>query len=225
MSAQEFIFSEFPEIEEDDTPPPMFSGRMSPVFLDRFVHMLYPEHLSIARICFKRLIMRLLPPQWVISFRAYEALGFYDLEDFINMTHLLRTPESNRQIMALCIQASEPDDWERYGSTPIAVLSELKRFSTKCALFPRAQQLIAKFDGKMYALARSPDCYDSERILILFCTRPARIIQYAWKKYQERKRDQASRIIQEYIRDWLYRPGGPMMKKAEASFYTTASKQ
>src|SRR5687768_12856211 len=124
MSAQEFIFSEFPEIEEDNTPPPMFTGRIGiPIFLDDPFHdILHPVQIN-----FKRLIMRLLPREWVISFRAYEALQFYDLEDFINMTHLLRTPESNRQIMALCLQASEPDDWEEYGSTPIAILSELKR--------------------------------------------------------------------------------------------------
>ena len=50
-------------------------------------------------------------------------------------------------------------------------------------------------------------------------------IQSAWRKYQERKCDQASQIIQEKVLEWLYRPGGPMMEKAKARFYGTASRQ
>ena len=110
-------------------------------------------------------------------------------------------------------------DCELYGSTPIAVLEEFKRFNTRFARIPRFQPHLAKFDGKLYTLTRSPECYDSERILKLFCTEPAEKIQFAWKNYLDRKRDQASRIIQEKVLEWLYRPGGPMMKKAEASFY------
>ena len=177
------------------------------------------------RIHFTSLVMRQFPIQWVTNFQAYEALAFYGLEDFIDMTSRNRMPEQSREIMKICIRASEPEDDRLGNNTPYGVLDALKRINTRYALFPIARQYIVKFDREMYFLARSNECHDSERILEMFCTRPARIIQYAWKKYQKRKRDQASRIIQEYVRNWLYRPGGPMMKKAETSFYTIASKQ
>jgi len=48
---------------------------------------------------------------------------------------------------------------------------------------------------------------------------------YGKNKLQDKKRDQASRVIQKYVRDWLYMPGGPIMKKAETRFYITASRQ
>ena len=178
-----------------------------------------------ARKKYIRYVMRLLPYQWVTSFEAYEALEFYDLNDFIKMTVGRRTEEQTQAIMELSIKASDPEDYERHGSTPIAVLEEFQRINTQYARFPMLKSHLAKFDGKLYELTRSSKCHDSKRILILFCTKPARIIQYAWMNYQKRKRDQASRVIQEYVRNWLYRPGGPMMKRAEASFYNTASRQ
>ena len=136
------------------------------------------------------------------------------------MTLRKRTQESTRRIMELCIRASEPMDGEIYGSNPIAILHTLKRLYTSRISIPRFRPYLVKFDGKLYALTRSPECFDSERILELFCTEPAKTIQYAWKKYQERKCDQASRVIQERVLEWLYRPDGPMMKKSEESFYS-----
>src|ERR1051325_4510564 len=168
------------------------------------------------RIHFKRHILRLLPRQWVSDFRAYEALEFYDLDDFIGMTNTLRTEDANRQIMELCIKASNPLDWEIEGSTPIAILKTIARFNNSFAPIPRFKPYIIKFDGKMYELTRSNECLDSRRILKLFCTKPARIIQYAWKRYQQKRKDCASRVIQQKVLEWLYRPDGPMMKKSEA---------
>jgi hypothetical protein len=72
-----------------------------------------------------------------------------------------------------------------------------------------------KFDGEMYELTRSDECSDPGRILKLFCNEPARTIQRAWKRW---KRNRASQIIQQKFREWLYRPGGPMMKKIEEHF-------
>ena len=181
-------------------------------------------HLRL-RINFVKSVMGLLPHDWVHSFRAYEALEFYDLVEFIGMTLGKRTQESTRCIMELCIRASEPVDCELYGSNPIAVLHTLKRLYTSRVNIPRFRPYLVKFDGKLYALTRSPECYDSERILELFCTESAKKIQFAWKNYLDRKRDQASRVIQERVLEWLYRPDGPMMKKSEASFYSISTKQ
>jgi hypothetical protein len=183
-----------------------------------------PNHFDL-RIFFVDRIMRLLPRDWVYSFQAYEALEFYDLVEFIGMTLGRRTQESTRRIMELCIRASEPLDCERNGSTPIAVLNILERLYTSRISIPRFRPYLVKFDGKLYALTRSPECFDSERILELFCTEPAKKIQFAWKNYLDRKRDQASRVIQERVLEWLYRPDGPMMKKSEASFYSISAKQ
>jgi len=172
--------------------------------------------------------MKLLPHDWVHSFQAYEALEFYDLDDFIGMTLGKRTQESTRRIMELCIRASEPldpSDCELDGSNPIAVLYTLERLYTSRVNIPRFRPYLVKFDGKLYALTRSPECFDSERILELFCTELAKKIQFAWKNYLDRKRDQASRVIQERVLEWLYRPDGPMMKKSEESFYSISAKQ
>ena len=181
-------------------------------------------HIS-SRMHFVERVMGLLPHDWVHSFRAYEALEFYGLVEFIGMTLGRRTQESTRHIMELCIRASEPVDCELYGSTPIAVLHTLKRLYTSRISIPRFRPYLVKFDGKLYALTQSPECYDSERILELFCTEPAKKIQFAWKNYLDRKRDQASRVIQERVLEWLYRPDGPMMKKSEESFYSISAKQ
>jgi hypothetical protein len=179
------------------------------------------------RIYFKELVARQLPLHLVRTMNPQQSpLEVLDLNDIIDITFRNRTPEQTKEIMKICIRALEPEDTNTWsGNTPYAVLHEFNYLNTRFALFPRASRYLVKFDGDMYALTRSPECQDSERILEMFCTRPARIIQYAWKRYQKRKRDQASRIIQEYVRNWLYRPGGPMMKKAETSFYTIASKQ
>ena len=141
------------------------------------------------------------------------------------MTLGKRTQESTRRIMELCIRTSGPLDCERDGSTSIAVLHTLKRLYTSRVNIPRFRPYLVKFDGKLYALTRSPECFDSERILELFCTEPAKKIQFAWKNYLDRKCDQASRVIQERVLEWLYRPDGPMMKKSEASFYSISAKQ
>jgi hypothetical protein len=143
-------------------------------------------------------IMRLLPQNWVNSFQAYEALEFFDLEDFIGMTTTIRTEDINRRIMELCIKASDPLDCERYGSTPIAILIRFELINTSFARIPRYRPYLTKFDGKLYALTQSEECLDSERILVIFCTKPARIIQHAWLKYRH---DQASRVIQKDLMD------------------------
>jgi hypothetical protein len=178
------------------------------------------------RIHFTNLVARQLPLHLVCTMNPHQSpLEVFDLNDIVEMTFRNRTPEQSKEIMKICIRALEPEDNELRNNTPYSVLWMLKFLNTQFALFPRARRYLVKFDGGMYALTRSPECQDSKRILELFCTRPVRIIQYAWKRYQKRKRDQAIQIIQEFVRDWLYRPGGPMMKKAESSFYTIASKQ
>ena|SRR2546421_8346 len=178
-----------------------------------------PNHFGL-RIFFVDRIMRLLPRDWVYSFQAYDALEYYSLDDFMKMTVTIRSEEVTRWIMELCIRTSEPLDQEwRSGNYPIVILRTLQQLNAMYVKIPRFWSNIPKFDGKLYTLTRSPECYDSERILKLFCTEPAEKIQFAWKNYLDRKRDQASRIIQEKVLEWLYRPGGPMMKKAEASFY------
>ncbi|RGB31554.1 hypothetical protein C1646_670822 [Rhizophagus diaphanus] len=50
-------------------------------------------------------------------------------------------------------------------------------------------------------------------------------ISQAIQELQDKKRDQAFQVIQEYVQNWLYRPGGPIMKNTEARFYITASRQ
>lgn len=178
------------------------------------------------RIHFTNLVARQLPLHLVCTMNPHQSpLEVFDLNDVVDITFMNRTPEQSREIMKIGIRASEPEDNEWRSGTPYAVLWALKSLNTRFALFPGARRYLVKFDREMYALTRSSECHDSKRILEMFGTKPARIIQYAWKRYQKRKCDQASRIIQEYVRDWLYRPGGPMMKKAETSFYTIASKQ
>ena len=205
MSDQEFIFSEFPEIEEDN--------------------LVYDHIHRRLRILFKEAVIDLLPRKLVNSLRTYGPLNLYDLETLVGFTQGMRVENETRQIIELCIRASDPLDYEWDGNTPIVILKEFKGFNTSFARIPRFQPHLVKFDGKLYALTRSPECFDSERILELFCTEPAKKIQFAWKNYLDRKRDQASRVIQERVLEWLYRHDGPMMKKSEASFYSISAKQ
>src|SRR5271170_5148902 len=48
----------------------------------------------------------------------------------------------------------------------------------------------------------------------------ATAIQATFKGYITRKKFNASRIIQQAVLKWLYRPEGPMMRKAERHFYS-----
>ena len=152
-------------------------------------------------------ILRLLPQNWRRSFRADEALEVFDLNDFIGMTYRIMKEKKIQAIMELCIISSHPDDWEYDGGNPYAVLYEFNHLS-------------AKFDGKMYELACSNQCKDSERIIKLFCDKPAKKIQNAWKGYKHNQVVVATRLIQQKVLKCLYRPGGPMMKKAKTHFYT-----
>ena len=51
-------------------------------------------------------------------------------------------------------------------------------------------------------------------------TQKATAIQVTFKSYITRKKFNASRIIQQAVLKWLYRPGGPMMRTAERHFYS-----
>jgi hypothetical protein len=215
MSAQEFIFSEYPEI---DTPIASEHDEDEVGYWD-------PDE-------FDSKLISLLPHNWVSNFRAHEALEFFDVTDYISMAYRDLNKESIRAIMKLSIMSSSPEDLD--GNGPIGVLQTLYDeklqtiWSSNMMIYyqeidhPHEQLNKVVFDGEMYKLTRSNKCKDPTRVLSLFCNEPAKKIQCAWKKYQQRRRDQASQLIQQKALEWLYRPGGPMMKKAETHFYTIA---
>ena len=129
----------------------------------------------------------------------------YKLDYCIYLTYSFMPKEDINYIMKLSIINLYPDDDEDTGNYPYAILNML-------------YDMGFKFNGELYELTRSDECSDSGRILELFCNEPARTIQRAWRQYCERKRNRASQIIQQKVREWLYRPGGPMMKKFEEHF-------
>jgi hypothetical protein len=49
-------------------------------------------------------------------------------------------------------------------------------------------------------------------------TKSTRVIQKAFRNYIHRKYFKAARTIQQAVIHWLYRPDGPMMRKAEQHF-------
>jgi hypothetical protein len=49
-------------------------------------------------------------------------------------------------------------------------------------------------------------------------TKNARVIQKAFRNYIHRKHSKAAKTIQRAVIHWLYRPDGPMMRKAEQHF-------
>lgn len=190
------------------------------------------------RLTFAYQVMELLPLQWRINFRAYEALEFYDIEDYVSMTYTRLDKEQLDKIMKLCIKTVNPEIPHYKDGTPYAVLTTIiaqkqandgiaRRLRYKEGVNQlRIQQSLdkGKFNGEMYYLARSKECKDPEYILNLFCNKPANKIQRAWKKYIGNKRNKSARIIQQKVLEWLYRPGGPIAKKAEAHFIYLASK-
>ena len=92
MSDQEFIFSEFPEIEEDN--------------------LVYDHIHRRLRILFKEAVIDLLPRKLVNSLRTYGPLNLYDLETLVGFTQGMRVENETRQIIELCIRASDPLDYE-----------------------------------------------------------------------------------------------------------------
>ena len=164
------------------------------------------------RDTFGKQILNLLPQKWVYGFGAVEALGrgVFSLDDFIEMTYHFTPKEDINSITKLCIKISHPDDY--YTNSPYSILNMLHYMGFK-------------FNGEMYELARRDKCEDSKRILRLICYEPATKIQRAWLRYRERRCNRAVRIIQQKAREWLYRPGGPMMKKFEEHFNQLATTQ
>jgi hypothetical protein len=49
-------------------------------------------------------------------------------------------------------------------------------------------------------------------------TKRARVIQKAFRSYMHRKYSKAAKTIQQAVIHWLYKPDGPMMRKAEQHF-------
>ena len=167
----------------------------------------YAEELAYQRMLFYDDIFNLLPKDWKRRFRVKKAfaLKIYSLDNYIAWTYILMPKENIDSIMELCIINSHLDDQSLIGNNPYDVLEMLERKG-------------AKFNGELYELTRNRECDNSERILKLFCNKPTRKIQYTWLRYRERKRNIAIQIIQQKVREWLYRPGGPMMKKFEEHF-------
>ncbi|GBC13826.1 hypothetical protein GLOIN_2v1877637 [Rhizophagus irregularis DAOM 181602=DAOM 197198] len=58
-----------------------------------------------------------------------------------------------------------------------------------------------------------------------YYTHHAEMIQNAFRRYIERRNNKAARIIQKVAIPWLYRPGSPLMQKAERRFYCLAVSQ
>ncbi|CAB4421996.1 unnamed protein product [Rhizophagus irregularis] len=58
-----------------------------------------------------------------------------------------------------------------------------------------------------------------------YYTQHAKTIQKAFRKYIERRNNKAARIIQKVAIPWLYRPGSPLIQKAERHFYCLAVSQ
>jgi hypothetical protein len=236
MSAQEFIFSEYPEIESTHTE--QVSEEIG--YFDSINLPLYMQDNEE----YVRRIMRLLPHDWVISFRAYEGLEFYNIDDYISMVHSQLDKQTIQTILEISIMASRPETESYESGTPYAVIQtlyyrrpEFIRFigreiykSNKSIIPGRFQEIVNKmhkieFDGKLYKLTCSDKCIDSVRILSLFCNEPAKKIQRTWLRYRNERRNQSARLIQQKVLEWLYRPDGPIMKRAELRFYNHLSIQ
>ena len=101
MSAPEFIFSEYPEI---DTPIVSEHDEDEVGYWD-------PDE-------FDSKLLNLLPHNWVSNFRAREALEFYDVSEYLSMVCVWLDKESIRTIMKLSIMFSSPEDLDGYGRTP-----------------------------------------------------------------------------------------------------------
>jgi hypothetical protein len=231
-NTQEFIFSEFPFPEIETTHVEVVAeSEEEIVYFDNIDLPLYMQDNEE----YVDRIIRLLPYDWVIRFGAHDHLDTLDVEDYISMLYFRLSKQTIRAIMETSIMASRPDDEEYEGSTPIAVLLALDRkradfirlvnkeiYRSSGRFIPsRLHALLdkVKFDGKMYELICSDKCIDSIRILSTFYNEPAKEIQHAWLKYRNEKRNRSAQLIQQKVIKWLYRPGGPIMKRAESHFY------
>src|SRR5579871_6380553 len=77
-------------------------------------------------ISFDYKIIRLLPINWVTGFRAYEALEFYGVDDFVTMTYVYLSLEQVQSIMKVCIKSSRSEEEEDDDDTPYEVLKAIK---------------------------------------------------------------------------------------------------
>ncbi len=172
--------------------PPFNHGLLCEACIDR--------DYAFLRNTFVGDILDLLPQGWVRE----SAVAFveFDLENLIDIAYHFTPKENINSIMEICIINSYSD---YPGDSPYNILNMLRYKG-------------AKFNEELYRLTRSDKCIDSERILALFCDLPVTKIQRAWLRYRKWKRNRAVQIIQPKIIEWLYKPGGPMMKKSEKSF-------
>ncbi|CAI2198128.1 11917_t:CDS:2, partial [Funneliformis geosporum] len=113
-------------------------------------------------------IIRLLPRNWVSSFRAYEALEFFDVDDFVSMTYNHLSLEQTQSIMKVCIKSScseEVDD-----DIPYKVLKVIKSQKRDIDKIARSIKELEK----------------------------VRIIQQAWKAWKKYQYIQAIKKIQRW---------------------------
>ena len=178
---------------------------------------------------FSRNISNLLPTHWVSSFGTYEMFSFFGLDCHISVVYNQLNKTQLEAIMKLCIETVDPEFDILCGNSPYAVLKAInkqKNAMDKLAHHfkntgtdPSKIQLVldkGKFTGEMYALTRSEKCKDPKYILSIYCNEPAKRIQKLWQRY---RRNKSAKVIQSKVKEWLYQPGGVMMKKAESHFY------
>ena len=184
------------------------------------------------RSSFAHLVLSLFPSQWVKDFGAYEALDVLDIDDIFSMAYIHIKKEQLDKIIKLCIETVSLEFSRVRDGSHYDLLKAIKREKKIHDMIARGikhdrkiiqsrVQLIlekGKFNGEMYYLTRSDKCKDPEFILSLFCNEPVRKIQRLWRKYIRNKRDKSARVIQNKALEWLYRPGGPIAKKAGIHF-------
>ena len=120
--------------------------------------------------------------------------------------------------MRVCIRYANLKTKTFPNNNPLLLLNIIKRILAD--YWSSAFSLFYDFEMHTFALKNSPNIKD---VLRTFSRISSIEISNEWHKRDNmNKRKNAAIKIQQKVVQWLYRPGGHFMKKAEVCFYKTA---
>lgn len=141
----------------------------------------------------------------------FEFAQYYDKESYNRvLSHF-------KKFVKLCIQYADIKLKLLWDSSPIELLKEIKK------IWESEYDIKLLYDSEMHAYTLQ-NCPNIKEVLSLFphinSTELSKGLQ-EW--HNKNKRKNASIKIQHTFLQWLYRPGGDIMKNAESHFYKVAA--
>ncbi|CAB4407447.1 unnamed protein product [Rhizophagus irregularis] len=112
--------------------------------------------------------------------------------------------------------------WARRIQNAVQYYETCSRIGYKRPPYPRSRQDVYAYIVHIRRIVSRLPNSCPKHFNFDYYTHHAEMIQKAFRRYIERRNNKAARIIQKVAIPWLYRPGAPLIQKAERHFYRLA---